>query len=181
MRHRNGTIASTTIFILATGCVQTSFESPSGPANGTLKPEQKINDGTATNDHPAIGGLDWALGENNIHCTATLIAPRWILTAGHCLDITADTSYFSFHPGNADAQPVGFVQSELSVYYLQQVITFASEPALANCVAAQQAGEACRLLSVLNETLDYTGTDDIALGLLTEPVPNIAPSPESVG
>jgi len=34
---------------------------------------------------------------------------------------------------------------------------------------------------VLNETLDYTGTDDIALGLLTEPVPNIAPSPESVG
>ena len=53
------------------------------PRQAQSSVDERIVGGLPTNAYPAVGALVDAAGT---HCTATLIGPKHLLTASHCLD-----------------------------------------------------------------------------------------------
>lgn len=99
-----------------------------------------IWDGEETSDYPAVVALGEDLGDDwvLVFCTATLIEPDLLLTAGHCLDVGSPTwAYFGdhvfgeggfradveswvVHEGwDGDFQPGGAVEYDLALVQLE--------------------------------------------------------------
>lgn len=47
--------------------------------------ESSIIGGSVDNGHPAVGHLQFSVNGNGASCTATLVAPKLLLTAAHCV------------------------------------------------------------------------------------------------
>lgn len=77
-----------------------SEDIPVGPGDRV----ERIVQGEVTSGWPAVGAL---MGWGEAFCTGTLIAPRVVLTAAHCLEEGApDTVYFGDAPGHGDGVDV---------------------------------------------------------------------------
>ena len=64
--------------------------------------DSDIVSGTATSAYPAVGAL---LLNGRTHCTGTLIAPRRVLTAAHCIDGSASPDALAFSIGPRTDHP----------------------------------------------------------------------------
>jgi len=89
----------------------------------------KIANGTLTSQWPGVGVVFTNTGGGSYsECTGTVIAPRWILTAAHCLD--APAADVSFLIGNDYTSPV-------ATYTADQVIV---DPSYNVATAAHDLG-----------------------------------------
>lgn len=84
------------------GCLSIDDSSEIGTA------EQGIINGTPTNERPEVGLI------TNSGCTATLIRPRVILTAAHCVSYQTGPRSDGFLTGNGEFFPVDYAASRIS-------------------------------------------------------------------
>lgn len=126
-------------------------------AHAAGPPPPPIVGGEQTDDWPAVGALAVCGDTCDTFCTATLIAPSWILTAAHCVDEVKDTppGGVAFLVGPAADNP----DAQAAVVSWQQHPDFG---------VREVAG---------TPTLTY----DLALGELEQALDDIAPLPLNVG
>jgi hypothetical protein len=72
-------------------CGNANFEATPG-AEALSAARSPIINGTPTSSWPAIGAL--VTGANDSFCSCTLIAPDWVLTAGHCANVVSPVGFF---------------------------------------------------------------------------------------
>ena len=73
-----------------------------GPSDADRDRQERIVQGEVTNDYPATAAL---MGGGMAFCTGTLVAPRLVVTAAHCLEEGAPESiYFGSEPGAAGTE-----------------------------------------------------------------------------
>jgi trypsin len=103
----------------------------------------------AVGEFPAIAQIQIDLGAATLHCTGTLIAPQWVMTAGHCASTT----------GEATGSPVTFPPQVYTVW-LNTINTDGSD------------GEQHSVTDVVLDP-DYVGTsaNDVSLLQLDAPSP----------
>ncbi len=75
----------------------------------------KIANGTVTSQWPSVGTVYSTLSGGSYGvCTGTVIAPRWILTAAHCLNSPANS--VSFLIGNNYSSPVATYTADQTIF-----------------------------------------------------------------
>lgn len=89
------------IYIAVTGCLGAEIESESEVGFA----EQAIINGINTDERPEIGII------TNSGCTATLVTPRVILTAAHCVDFQTGPRADGFLTGHGEFFAIDFVIS----------------------------------------------------------------------
>src|SRR5215212_3517070 len=107
-----------------------------------------IVNGTETGDYPATGML---LAQGQAFCTGTVVAPRTVITAGHCVE-GQDPSSFTFGFGASQDQ----VEGEVKVIAAVQHPQFDSQQLL-NDVAVVTLGEDAPVTPVeMNPAMDQS-------------------------
>ncbi|MCK6510002.1 trypsin-like serine protease [Myxococcota bacterium] len=81
--HCIGYLSAFSVLLWVPACGRSS-----GPSEETAKAQQAIINGQPNNAYPAAGSLTAA---QRSFCSGTLIAPRVVLTAAHCIDAFAQT------------------------------------------------------------------------------------------
>lgn len=105
LRSIAGGVAVVLSFAVLSGCAATGKGSDADRGGG--RKGTPIVNGQETSDYPEAGVL---LMQGQAFCTGTLVAPRSVLTAGHCVE-GQDASQFTFGIGAAQDQ----LDHELSV------------------------------------------------------------------
>ena len=138
--------AVSSVAVLA-GCAATGGGGGSGDSSGGRKGNPIVN-GQETSDYPEAGVL---LMQGQAFCTGTLIAPRSVLTAGHCVD-GQDASQFTFGIGASQDQ----LDTELSVVGAVQHPQFDMQQ-LSNDVAVVTLGEDAPIAPMpMNPSMDQS-------------------------
>lgn len=99
MRNRISGVLVAVVCIAMIGCLGTEGQSEIGVD------EQAIINGTPTDERPEVGII------TNSGCTATLIRPRVILTAAHCVDYQTGPRSDGFLTGHGEFFAIDYVSS----------------------------------------------------------------------
>lgn len=100
MQHGISGVLVLTICIGMIGCVGNEGEIGIGTS------EQAIINGTPTDERPEVGLI------TNSGCTATLVAPRVILTAAHCVGFQTGPTSDGFRTGHGEFFAIDYVSSK---------------------------------------------------------------------
>ena len=104
---RRGVVPSRCAWLAAVVLLAVSISS----ANAAVE----IQNGQVSSQWPEIGMLVVTQDSGNDYCTATAIAPRWVLTAAHCVNSTDPTATYSFIVGSSIDAP------DATTYAIDQV------------------------------------------------------------
>ena len=130
---------------LLVGCVSTDSETSDSPASVAVSVEPIIG-GVLAVDYPEAAVLDIDRGTSGTWygCSATLIAPRAVLTAGHCIDthskwsvqvhgeVRVSTTALTYDWAESGAETVNPNHHDIGLVFLDEPIALDSYPTLAS-------------------------------------------------
>jgi hypothetical protein len=110
-------VAALTVAIAGLGCQQSGPSAATGASPAIAAGAGPIVNGVTETGYPHIGALTVWYGNQygGSFCTATLIAPSWVITAAHCLE-EESVSNVRFYVGN-DARPTAMGGAPAGNYY----------------------------------------------------------------
>lgn len=127
--------------------------------------------GTPTTARPEVGAISVTVNGSSLGCTATLISPRYFITAAHCVGYQARVTGGTFQitlnpPPAAPASPTRTFNIESTFAFDGNPINAVQNPCPANGSCVNNSG---------------LGAFDIAIGRLTTDVPADVATPAVIG